>query len=116
MNPIKLQWLVVLGLALALGAAWAQGQSSPPTRSAPQPHSEQATDSTAQTESVADPDQDLPTEPNEPATGAAEEPAKVPEEIQQAIDDQDQLHATMARFIPTEKLSEDRAVSFPNDI
>ena len=45
-----------------------------------------------------------------------EEVPEVPEEILDAIENEEQVQATMDRFVPTEKLSEDRAVSFPNDI
>ena len=102
MIPIRMKWLLTLGLVLSLGAVWAQGQDTA-TASKPAPA---ASKPVTGTETVADPDQEE----------AADEIPEVPKEIQEAIDKRDEVHATMERFVPTEKLSEDRAVSFPNDI
>jgi hypothetical protein len=109
----KLKWLLILGLAFGLGVAWAQGQSTAPPSDTEQQVSKPDTENPGDSGAVADPDSEPPAEP---VAGVIDEIPEVPKEIQEAIDNQDQVHATMERFEPTEKLSEDRAVAFPNDI
>ena len=102
-------WIFGLLLALLIGVAHGQDQSgSSATADGAQATGAQATGATPETGDL--PETDVVSPEQQPAQN------KVPEAIRQAIENQDEVHATMDRFIPTEKLSEDRAVSFPNDI
>lgn len=93
-------WLLVALLALAIGAAAAQDPPAEATE--PDPVAEEAIDNElfdAEDEEPADAEEELPPAP-EPDPTAAEGP----------------VNATMERFVPSEQISEDRSVSFPNDI
>ena len=113
MTPNNLKWLLPLGLVFGLGVAWAQGQVTTPPSSKAEPASQQDSAATGDTETGAESKTEVPPEP---AAVEIDEVPEVPKEILEAIDKQDEVHATMERFVPTEKLSEDRAVAFPNDI
>lgn len=109
------KWLVLgfgLPLAIVLGAALSQtddsASSSEVQNAAPVEETEAAKAPELNPDAAAVEPQD--------ALGVEADQASVPEAILEAIENQDTVHATMDRFIPTEKLSEDRAVSFPNDI
>ena len=106
---------LVLGLSLVLGAGAAQSQNDDAT---PATTSSSQGAPAAQDTSGAEDPESIPEDELVPEPGALPEDdeSMVPEAIREAIENQDSVHATMDRFVPTEKLSEDRAVSFPNDI
>ena len=114
-TEIRWSLALVLGLSLALGAAEVQSQSDDATPATSS--SNQETTPARDTSGAEDPE----SVPEDKAVSGQDtlpedDEAMVPEAIREAIENQDSVHATMDRFVPTEKLSEDRAVSFPNDI
>ena len=109
---------LVLGLSLVLGAGAAQGQSddaTPATTSNQKARPARDTAEGGDPESIPE-DEAVPGAVPGQAALPEDDESMVPEAIREAIENQDSVHATMDRFVPTEKLSEDRAVSFPNDI
>lgn len=84
-------WLAAL---LALGISATVAQDPPAETTEPEPAAEDPLEG----EPVA-PEEELPPAP-EPDPGAAE----------------GRMNATLERFVPSEQISEDRSVSFPNDI
>ena len=117
MVRMEISWFSALTLVLVLAFNLALAQTRTDDDSSATADGAGATAPIQDADDQADPE----SESDEDASAGQEalpedDEQKVPDAILDAIDNQDKVHATMDRFVPTEQLSEDRAVSFPNDI
>ncbi|MFK7956180.1 MAG: hypothetical protein AB8B96_08795 [Lysobacterales bacterium] len=108
--------LVTVGFVLALCAPLAIGQMAPAEAAPGQADAD--AQSTPPPVCAEAPAEDTATIPDE-ATSATESEdcvAGAPEDGLGENTDPDEMRASMRRFVPSEQISEDSSVAFPNDI
>ncbi|MEM9530739.1 MAG: hypothetical protein AAGA23_07455 [Pseudomonadota bacterium] len=105
-SPMTEKLLLALGLAALLGAAGAQQRQNADDEAPTE-------DAEAATEVVPEGSDELTPEEQEVL---AEEAAEAGAEGPSGDGVTDEMRATMRRFVPSEQISEDSSVSFPNDI